>query len=197
MSGYGTNQSGPPLAGRPTVAPPVLSSPGSSGASGPGPGVAPGKGTLGSQPPTPGRPRRAKSDRSGTPAAPASQGAEWVGVDAARADASAPVLDAPAAPPTGAAVSGLEEVPTTLRASGTTATGRPATAGRRRGTVPPELAARRTRPATGEPAAQADGQKIVTDEDAFVVDTPGGGVLTKQPEDKSYRVEPPAALGGS
>jgi hypothetical protein len=53
-------------------------------------------------------------------------------------------------------------------------------------------------PATGTPVPleSEDGQKIVTDEEAFSVETPGGGVLAKGREDTSYRAEPPTAVGG-
>jgi hypothetical protein len=121
-------------------------------------------------------------------------GTEWVGVDEAREDAAAPVLDAPA-PARGA--SRLDEVPTQLRGRATSA-GRSAEAGPPRGTVSPELAARRAVPTTGTPVPleSEDGQKIVTDEEAFSVETPGGGVLAKGREDTSYRAEPPTAVGG-
>lgn len=123
-------------------------------------------------------------------------GQDWVGTQEARADAATPVLGAPAAPVTGAAVSKLEEVPTRLRnAARGPMPGQP-----RPATVAPELTARRTsREPVPEPAGRAeelDEQRIVTDEQAFTVQTPGGGVLTHQPESDGYRHEPPAALGG-
>jgi hypothetical protein len=114
------------------------------------------------------------------------------------------VLDTPAPPVSGAAVSGLEEVPKALRGSpwSSPPAGRP---GAHPNTVAPELGTRHTRPAAetvgGVPAGAAgpagDGRRIVTDEEAFSVDTPGGGVLGKRPEDRSYRAEPPTALGGN
>ncbi|MEV0732572.1 hypothetical protein [Polymorphospora sp. NPDC050346] len=128
--------------------------------------------------------------------------AQWVGTEEARADTSAPVLDAPALPPSGSAVSRLEEVPSSLRRA-PTGSAFPA-GGNRGGTVPPELATRRTSAdgqpvdAARAPAAGADGERrILTDEDVFVVETPGGGVLGKGREDTTtYRAEPKTALGG-
>ncbi|WP_132353842.1 hypothetical protein [Micromonospora sp. 15K316] len=105
------------------------------------------------------------------------------------------MLDAPVAPPTGARVSRLEEVPSSLRSRpAASQPARPARGGR---AVPPELAPRRT--SNPEQAARPDEQdelKIVTDEQAFSVETPGGGVVGRQAEDRSYRAEPKTALGG-
>jgi hypothetical protein len=135
-------------------------------------------------PGTPGQP-----GRSGSPA----PSAEWIGAQEARADVAEPVLDAPPVPPTGAAVSGLEEAK--LR-------GRPAaeptrsTRSRPPSTVAPELTARRAKVA-GTAREQVDDDRIITDEKAFSVDTPGGGVVAKKPEDTSYRAEPPPALGNA
>ncbi|TYB95953.1 hypothetical protein FXF53_23250 [Micromonospora sp. WP24] len=144
----------------------------------------------GSTPPaTPARSRR-DQDRTTRPVQP---GGEWLGDG--QPEGVAPVLDGPVAPPTGARVSRLEEVPSSLRgrpvASGPA---RPARGGR---AVPPELAKRRT--SSPEQAARPDEQdelKIVTDEQAFSVETPGGGVVGRQAEDRSYRPEPKTALGG-
>jgi hypothetical protein len=182
--------SGTPL--RPTgAAPPVLNSPGQNAThTPPAPPLRPGRGsstnpTLPGQPGQPGRPRPS---------------GDWVGVDEARADAGAPVFDAPAPPPSGSSVSNLHEVKVRGRAADTPATAqgraRPASA------VSPELTARRahqdgTAPGIPTTGADEEGRRIITDEEAFTVNTPGGGVVTKQPEDKSYRAEPPAALGGS
>lgn len=153
-------------------------------------------------PPVLGRPQRADAPRqdrgkSGAGRQAAGQpvaGNEWIGADAARAEAGAPVLDAPTRAVSGAKVSRLEEVPRQLRGRGATS---PAPAGEppRRG-VAPELAARRSE-ATPEAARPDDQPTIVTDEQAFGVETPGGGVLGKKPEDRSYRPEPPTALGGN
>jgi hypothetical protein len=105
------------------------------------------------------------------------------------------VLDAPAPPPTGGRVSRLEEVPSALRGRPTPGTAaRPARGG---STVPPELAPRRTNATASASTGGRDEHEIVTDEQAFSVETPGGGVLGKQAEDRSYRVEPKAALGGN
>ncbi|HET6214844.1 MAG TPA: hypothetical protein VFE14_18395 [Micromonosporaceae bacterium] len=197
----GTDLSGPPLAGRPSATPPVLTSPGATGTAvehGAGPPPlgrgqsggqsAPGRTLPPAQPGAPGRGRSAK--QKGGPATPS--GADWVGADAALADASAPVLDAPELPPTGTAVSGLEEVPKHLR-TGRAAAARAARTGSPRGTVSPELATRRVTPAAAN-AKPAEGDRLVTDEDAFTVDTPGGGVLAKQADEPARRAEPPAAL---
>jgi hypothetical protein len=37
---------------------------------------------------------------------------------------------------------------------------------------------------------------VVTDEKAFEVETPGGGVVTSQREEQTYQPEPPKAFGG-
>ncbi|MFJ8688066.1 hypothetical protein [Micromonospora wenchangensis] len=159
---------------RPGTAPPVLGSPARDA------GVA-------------GTPRSKRRDRAGA-ARPATPGGEWLGDG--RAEATVPVLDAPAAPLSGGRVSRLEEVPGALR-------GRPSAGPaprRARGgqPVPPELAPRRTTAAKRDDReGHGDGPGIVTDEQAFSVETPGGGVLGKQAEDRSYRAEPKTALGGS
>ncbi|WP_239377569.1 hypothetical protein [Frankia sp. Cj5] len=161
--------------------PPVLNSPGTS--------------PLHTPPPI--RPGRGAPARPGQPGRPA-PGSEWVGAEDARADASAPILDAPAPPPTSAAVSNLAEAKLRGRAAATPARSRQGS------TVAPELTARRARPDGPVPVQDRAGQaervdereRIVTDEEAFNVDTPGGGVVAKQPEDNSYRAEPPSALDG-
>ncbi|HEU4424695.1 MAG TPA: hypothetical protein VFR67_19395, partial [Pilimelia sp.] len=124
-------------------------------------------------------------------------GTEWVGVEAAREDATTPVLDAPA-PPVGGATSKLEEVPSKLRGRRPTAA-RPTAARPSRGAVPPELAARQTSPGSGTPATSRaeDEPAIVTDEEAFNVETPGGGVLANRRDDTPHRPEPPTALRGN
>ena len=144
------------------------------------------------QPPVPGRPGRGRSDGPGRAAPGPTPGTEWIGSEAAVADTTAPVLDAPE-PVRPGAVSRLEEVPKRLR-------GRPAATGPavRTGAAPAELGTRRTRPDTErrpEPAAD-EAPRIVTDEEAFGVETPGGGVVAKQAEDRGYRPEPPAAIAG-
>ena len=159
------------------TAPPVLNGPGT-GAAPAAPPARPGRGTPG------------KAGQPGRPAGPA-PGAEWIGAEEARADAAEPVLDAPPVPPTGTTVSGLEEAKLRGRAAAT-----PAGPARSRppSTVAPELTARRAK-AAGTGTGKADDDRIITDEEAFTVDTPGGGVVAKQPEDTSYRAEPPPALG--
>ncbi|QDY10454.1 hypothetical protein FJK98_27660 [Micromonospora sp. HM134] len=171
VGGRAGDASTPP---RPGTAPPVLGSPARDA------GVT-------------GTPRSKRRDRAGA-ARPATPGGEWWGDG--RSEATAPVLDAPAAPLSGGRVSRLEEVPGALR-------GRPSAepAPRRaRGgqPVPPELAPRRTTAAKRDDReGHGDGPGIVTDEQAFSVETPGGGVLGKQAEDRSYRAEPKTAVGGN
>jgi hypothetical protein len=154
--------------------PPVLSSPG--------------KNAMHAPPaPAPTRPRSgalAAQGQSGRPAPPG----DWVGVNEARVDVAASVVEAPSSPPSGTAVSNLDEIKLRGRASGAP-------------TVSPELPARRAHHDTfgaGAPATDMEeaGQRIVTDEQAFSVDSPGGGVLTKRPDGRTYRVEPPTALSG-
>jgi hypothetical protein len=170
-----------PVPWRPAdTAPPVLNSPGRS------------PGHL--EPPVPGRPGRGRSDGPGRTAPGPTPGTEWIGSDDARTDTTAPVLDAPV-PPRPGSVSRLEEVPSRLRR-------RPDAAGRpgRKGAAPAELGTRRTKAgAPDRPTERAgdEAPRIVTDEDAFGVETPGGGVLAKQAEDRSYRPEPPAAITGA
>jgi hypothetical protein len=145
---------------------------------------------AGAEPPlsAPGRPARNAPTKTNQPRTPA--GSEWLGVEAARADASTPILGAPEHP-TGA-VSGLEEVPVALRGrvSG------PVPGGSRRGTVPPELTRRATRPAEPAQTGAEDGEQILTDEAAFSVETPGGEVIAGRPEDRGHRAEPRPTLGG-
>ncbi|ONH32212.1 hypothetical protein [Protofrankia sp. BMG5.30] len=178
---------GTPAPPRPAgAAPPVLNSPGTSPTHAPPPAP--------TRPNRPGRDAPARPGLPGQPGRPA-PGSEWAGAQDARADASAPVLDAPVSPPTGAAVSGLEET----RLRGRTAT-TPAVRSRPGSAVASELTARRARPvgmapAQGQDAHADEDQRIVTDDEAFSVDTPGGSVVTKKPEDRSYRAEPPSALG--
>jgi hypothetical protein len=153
---------------------------------------------VGPDPAVRGRPGRPATGQPGGPGRRRRPETEWVGTDAARAEATEPVLDRPDPPLTGHAVSRLEEVPEGLRRTRTESQ-QPGPARSRRGTVPPELAARRgaaETPGSTDAGEAADDQRVVLDEDAFSVETPGGGVLGKQREDKSYRPEPPPALGG-
>ena len=171
-----------PTPSQPGTAPPVLNRP-----------------TRAPTQPGPPGSRRSGKGTTARPAAPARTqtppGTEWVGVDTAREDTTAPVLDAPAPPVSGSAVSRLEEVPKHLRGRRATTPARPAAPP---GTVPPELTKRQTA-GTGTPATGRgdEEQTIVTDEEAFTVETPGGGVLAKQREEDGYRPEPPTALRGN
>jgi hypothetical protein len=187
----GAGQPDTPVPGRPNAAPPVLHRPTT--------------GATRRDPLTPAAsPGRGRVDRAtGRPPIP---GGDWLAADAARADATAPVLDAPDRPPPGRPVSKLEEVPKRLRGQPAKAT--PAKPGAGRGTVPPELAARRARPDAAVPAGRRgtretrrddrrdEAAKIVIDEDVFGVETPGGGVVGKQPKDRPFRQEPPPAISG-
>jgi hypothetical protein len=143
----------------------------------------------------PSRPGRARTDR--VAGAEPDAAAEWLGAGAVRADATPPVLDAPQPPPPGSPVSKLEEVPKHLRGERARA-GAPARSGTPRGVVPAELAPRRAVVDGDEGARRGpredEAARIVTDEDAFGVASPGGGVLGKQPEDRAYRQEPPPAI---
>jgi hypothetical protein len=108
--------------------------------------------------------------------------------------ATAPVLGSPAQRLRGQApVESLDEIPRALRAAG-------ASADR---TAASELGSRRRgqgeRDAhldlTGE--QHEDGPRVIGDEEAWVVQTPGGAVLNNRPEQQQVRqVEPRPALGG-
>jgi hypothetical protein len=180
---HGPGQPGTPA--HPDAAPPVLNSPAKSAAQPPAP--------------PPGRPARRGGQTPGRSAQQPPAGDDWIGLQEVRAEASSPVLDTPA-PVSGSAVSGLEEVPKALR--GKPSSPPAARSGAHPNTVAPELTARHTRPSTKDStgpapgAAAEEGQRIVTDEEAFTVQTPGGGVLGKRAEDSSYQAEPPTALGG-
>ena len=114
-------------------------------------------------------------------------------MEAARAEAGAPVLDAPTAPP-GPRVSRLEDVPKELRSRA--ATREPAsTRAVRPGTVAPELSKRRTDETIAGTQADEQVRGVVTDEQAFEVQTPGGGVVTGRREEPAYDPEPRRALG--
>ncbi|MFC0529915.1 hypothetical protein [Phytohabitans kaempferiae] len=126
-------------------------------------------------------PPRQSPARRGTPGAPVPPGSEWVGAGTARDRASGPVLGRPHTP-TGQPASRLEEVPERLRGHAA----RQPTSGP---AVPPELTPRRTVPEEPAPA------EIRPDEEAFHLETPGGGVIGKQPERAVHRPEPPASLG--
>lgn len=123
---------------------------------------------------------------------------DWAGVEAARSDVAAPILDAPAPPPTGAAVSKLEEVKLRGRAAATGARSGGQSRIKAGPTVSPELTARKARRDGSGTGSEADesGNRIVTDDVAFSVETPGGGVVAKQQDTRAYRPEAPTVLGG-
>jgi hypothetical protein len=159
------------------TAPPVLNRPNRQG------GTAPST--------SPARPERARPTHGSS-----APGASWLGADEARADAGAPVLDAPPPALSGSKVSRLEEIPQQLR--GRAATRQPATdRTARRGTVAPELTARRTGGPGPAQGSMEDEAQIITDEQAFGVRTPGGGVLTNKRDEPAYRAEPPTVLGSN
>jgi hypothetical protein len=128
-------------------------------------------------PPAPARPR--------TPAPTAAPGSDWLGADAARGRAADPLLGR--RKPQAASMSGMEEVPEGLRRrrAASSLTG-PEHGGP--GDVV-ELAPRR---AVSETPALAE---VPPDEEAFHVETPGGGVIGKQSEQATYSAEPPPLLG--
>ncbi len=101
------------------------------------------------------------------------------------------------APPTGTAVSGLEEVPDLLRPPHAGPAPRPP--GRRPAGAGADVVvtarARRRGPETeNPPEAQPD---VITDDQAWTVQTPGGGVLTNRTDTPTHQPEPPTALAGS
>lgn len=126
-------------------------------------------------PPPPPEPRRRPARKRPDPLAP-----RWE----AAAPTVGPVINAPEPPSRHPKVSKVDAVPPGLRGK-STAKG-----------VPQEIAARRTVPEGAAPrsADPADVERIVVDEEAFTVETPGGGVVTRKPEDTSPRAEPPTAL---
>ncbi|MEJ3746849.1 hypothetical protein WEI85_26630 [Actinomycetes bacterium KLBMP 9797] len=133
------------------------------------------------RPPAASRPAPPVSGRRAPrPTAPPLPGSPEWGIAGARAGAADPVLKAPTppAPPRQA------EVPARLRGR---APSRDAA---------PEVPARR--PVADSAASPGpipdEEQKIITDEAAFGVETPGGGVVGRRPADRGYRAEPPTAL---
>jgi hypothetical protein len=137
--------------------------------------------------------RRGERERERTRTGPA---AEWVGADEARAEAGLPVLDAPAHPPAGSLASRLEEVPRGLRSRAATEAAADRSQRARPGSVSPELSKRRTE-RTHQQQHEADDEAlgVVTDEQAFEVATPGGGVVTSQRE-QVYEPEQRRVIGG-
>ncbi|GAA4599516.1 hypothetical protein BJY16_003105 [Actinoplanes octamycinicus] len=118
---------------------------------------------------------------------------DWFGAEEARSGAGSGLLGAPTPPPTGSRVSKLEEVPDALRSRAATA----AQQSGKQGTVAPELSKRRTT-ADPVPVVHEDDEssRIVTDEQAFEVQTPGGGVVTSKRDEPVYEPEIRRALGG-
>ncbi|GLY01588.1 hypothetical protein [Actinoplanes sp. NBRC 101535] len=121
-------------------------------------------------------------------------GADWIGADQARTEAGAPVIDAPAPPPSGSRVSKLEEVPKELRSRAATRASGPGRV-ERPGTVAPELNRRRTSDGRDRTERDDEARGVVTDEQAFEVQTPGGGVVTSKREEH-YEPEIRRILGG-
>ncbi|GIF04467.1 hypothetical protein [Actinoplanes siamensis] len=139
--------------------------------------------------PAPVRPTR----RRDTPAQRRPAGTAWgdlFGAEQARAGAGAGVLGAPTPP-----ASRIGEAPEALRSRAATQAAGEQQA--RPGTVAPELTKRRV---GGEPApVQPDGEDepgVVTDERAFEVRTPGGGVVTSRRDEPAYEPEIRRVLGG-
>ncbi|BCJ45177.1 hypothetical protein GCM10010168_69780 [Actinoplanes ianthinogenes] len=139
-------------------------------------------------PPSPAR-RRETTQRDRQPTA----WADYFGSEQARVEAGSGMLEAPSVPPTGAGVSRLEEIPRGLRSRAATQ----AAGQHPQGTVSPELSKRRTT-AEPTPAGPQDDEApgIVTDERAFEVQTPGGGVVTSKRDEPVYEPEIRRALGG-
>lgn len=106
----------------------------------------------------------------------------------ARAEAATPIFRAPV----GAAASKLEEVPANLRKPARAAVTGPA----RSDTVAAEFTARRTSREERAIDDEFEEQRVVIDEQAFSVQSPGGGVLAHQRETAAHRPEPPAVLRG-
>ncbi|WIM97982.1 hypothetical protein ACTOB_001550 [Actinoplanes oblitus] len=121
--------------------------------------------------------------------------ADYFGSEQATTEAGSGMLEAPAAPIAGAGVSRLEEIPRGLRSRAAT---QAAAAGQHQpGTVSPELSKRRTTidpMPVGPQDDEAPG--IVTDERAFEIQTPGGGVVTSKRDEPVYEPEIRRVLGG-
>ncbi|MBO3737756.1 hypothetical protein [Actinoplanes flavus] len=144
--------------------------------------------TRTSEPPTPSRSRTAPTTTAGP---------SWLGAEQARAAAGNPIIDAPAPPPAGSRVSHLEEVPKELRSRAATSATGPARV-EKPGTVSPELNRRRVgdERTAGVHPADDEARGVVTDEQAFEVRTPGGGVVTGKREEAAYEPEIRRILGG-
>jgi hypothetical protein len=171
----------PTHVGRDTT-PPVLNGPASSPASPP------------MTPPPPGRGHRTNGSTHHT--GPTPPDTEWLNTDDLLAEAGVPIFGGPGTPPTGTAVSGLEEIPPLLRP---TSNGTP-TPGTRRPTgagpdLMPPAGNRRRRERDTEHTPEPT--TIITDDQAWVVQTPGGGILTNRTDTPTHQPEPTPAIGGS
>ncbi|GAA2666748.1 WXG100 family type VII secretion target [Actinoplanes palleronii] len=141
-------------------------------------------------PPQPARRRGEPQDDRRT-----SPWADYFGTEQARAGAGSGTLEAPGTPPAGSFAAGLEDVPRGLRSQAATRS-REAPPQHRPGTVAPELGKRRTS-SDAVPARHDDeADAIVTDERAFEVPTPGGGVMTGRSDEPPYEPEIRRILGG-
>ncbi|MFI1988203.1 hypothetical protein [Actinoplanes sp. NPDC020271] len=122
--------------------------------------------------------------------------ADYFGTEAARSESGTGMLSAPGVPPTGSRVSGLEEIPRGLRSHAANRAHEAAQRGPRDAEAP-ELAKRRTisNPAPAQQLVD-DESTIVTDEQAFEVQTPGGGVVTSKRDEPVYEPEIRRVLGG-
>lgn len=192
--------------GRPTgnTAPPVLKNP-----TGDRDRVRPGSrqelrptahtGGDGTTPPVLQRPTRTSEPSVPSRGRPArtTTGPSWLGAEQARESAGNPIIDAPAPPPSGNRVSKLEEIPKELRSRAATRPTGPARP-EKPGTVAPELNRRRVGDdrMAGVPQADDEARGVVTDEQAFEVQTPGGGVVTSKREEAAYEPEIRRIPGG-
>ncbi|GIE84739.1 hypothetical protein [Actinoplanes regularis] len=144
------------------------------------------------RPTTPAAPTQPPSRRRGEPSQDrhSSPWADYFGTEQARAEAGSGMLEAPATPLTGSRGAGLEGVPRGLRSHA-------ATQGEhQQGTVNPELSKRRTYSEHVPAPIEDDEARIVTDEQAFEVQTPGGGVVTSRRDEQAYEPEIRRVLGG-
>jgi hypothetical protein len=151
-------------------------------------------------PPPGGRPAQPKrKDRSEQRPLPLAPEADWVGVEGARAAAAESVVDSPQ-PTVDPDASRLAQMSGTLRPTGSTSRA-PAAEPRGRSRRPwrkADVAARHvTRDEVQRDDAVERADAIVTDEEAFTVDGPGGPVLREvhREEPVSYR-EPGPTIGG-
>lgn len=117
----------------------------------------------------------------------------WVGLEAAEAESINPVLAAPTAAPSDPTAARLSEVPDVLRGADKSLTpSQPARPSTLEGSAP-ERARRVARRTDG--ARRDDATPVVTDEQAFGVDGPGGGVLDAHQEPTGWRPEARPTLG--